>query len=34
MPAIQAVRKWKYRPGVKDGHPAKVAVNVEVVFER
>jgi hypothetical protein len=34
VPAIQAVRQWKYRPGLKDGHPVKVAINVEVVFER
>jgi hypothetical protein len=33
VPAIQAVRQWKYRPGLKDGHRVKVAVNVEVVFE-
>ena len=34
LPAIQAVRKWKYRPGMKDGKPVKVSLQVEVVFER
>jgi len=34
IPAIQAVRQWKYRPGIKDGHPVKVSIKVEVVFGR
>jgi TonB family protein len=30
--AIQAVQKWKFEPGMKDGRPVAVAVNVEVNF--
>ena len=30
--AIEAVKKWKFEPGVKDGHPVAVAVSVEVNF--
>jgi TonB family protein len=30
--AIDAVKKWKFEPGVKDGHPVAVGVNVEVNF--
>jgi TonB family protein len=30
--AIEAVKKWKFEPGVKDGHPVAVGVNVEVNF--
>lgn len=30
--AIDAVKKWKFEPGVKDGHPVAVAVSVEVNF--
>jgi len=30
--AIKAVSKWKFRPGMKDGVPVKVAVTVEVNF--
>ena len=30
--AIKAVSKWKFRPGVKDGAPVKVAVTLEVNF--
>jgi hypothetical protein len=33
VPAISAVRQWKYKPGVVDGHPVKVSINVDVVFE-
>ncbi|HVN81258.1 MAG TPA: energy transducer TonB, partial [Terriglobia bacterium] len=34
MPAIQAVRQWRYKPGMKDGKPVKVALDIEAVFER
>jgi hypothetical protein len=34
VPAIQAVRQWKYKPGLKNGRPVKVSIDVEVVFER
>jgi TonB family protein len=30
--AIEAVKKWKFEPGVKDGHLVAVAVSVEVNF--
>jgi TonB family protein len=30
--AIEAVQKWKFAPGVKDGVPVAVQVNVEVSF--
>lgn len=30
--AMEAVRKWKFRPGRKDGKPVKVSANVEVNF--
>jgi len=30
--AMDAVRKWKFAPGMKDGHPVSVQVNVEVKF--
>jgi len=30
--AIEAVKKWKFEPAVKDGHPVAVGVNVEVNF--
>jgi TonB family protein len=30
--AIEAVKKWKFEPGAKDGHPVAVGVNVEVNF--
>jgi TonB family protein len=31
--AIAAVRGWKFRPGMKDGIPVAVQVNIEVVFQ-
>ena len=30
--AIEAVQKWKFEPGMKDGRPVAVAVTVEVNF--
>ena len=30
--AIEAVRKWRFEPAMKDGHPVAVQVNVEVNF--
>jgi TonB family protein len=30
--AVAAVRGWKFRPGMKDGVPAAVQINIEVVF--
>jgi periplasmic protein TonB len=30
--AIEAVRKWRFEPAMKDGHPVAVQINVEVNF--
>jgi hypothetical protein len=34
VPAIQAVKKWKYKPSMKDGNTKKMSIDVEVVFEK
>jgi hypothetical protein len=33
VPAIQAVKLWKYKPGSLNGTPVKVSIHVEVAFE-
>jgi hypothetical protein len=33
VPALQAVRQWKFRPGLLDGKPVSTSTEVEVVFE-
>ena len=30
--AIEAVRKWRFKPATKDGNPVPVQINVEVAF--
>ena len=30
--AIQALKQWKFRPGMKNGVPVDVALNIEVNF--
>ena len=30
--AIRAVRQWRFRPGMKDGQPIRVQINVDVSF--
>ena len=32
VPAIEAVKKWKYKPGQENGKPVSVEIPVEVVF--
>ena len=30
--ALQAVRQWKFRPGLRNGQPVAVAASIEVTF--
>ena len=32
--AVDTVKKWKFRPAQKDGHPVPVQVTVEMKFQR
>jgi TonB family protein len=32
--SVEAVRKWKFAPAMKDGHPVPVAMEVTTNFER
>ena len=32
--AVETVRKWKFKPAQKDGHPVPVQITVEMKFER
>ena len=32
--ALETVRKWKFKPAEKDGHPVPVQLTVEMKFQR
>jgi protein TonB len=32
VPAVQAVSKWKFRPGRKNAHPVNTRMSVPIVF--
>ncbi len=32
-PALEAVRKWKFQPGTRNGQPVKLAERVPIIFE-
>jgi TonB family protein len=32
--AIEAVRQWRFQPGIKDGKPVYVQLNIEVEFNQ
>ena len=32
--AVETVKKWKFKPAEKDGHPVPVRVSVEMKFQR
>lgn len=32
--AVETVKKWKFKPATKEGHPVPVQVTVEMKFQR
>jgi protein TonB len=32
--AVATVKKWKFKPAQKDGHPVAVQITVEMKFQR
>ena len=32
-PAVEAVLQWKFKPGIKDGHPVYVHMQVPIMFQ-